>query len=64
VNAENGVFGWRAEEGVLVDSNHDAEIGWQPAQRGVRTVGSDPKGKPQDRVVTAVGGHRKSSSPL
>jgi hypothetical protein len=63
-NVENDVSGWMVEEGELVDSSHDVEADWQLAQRGVRTVGSDPKGKPPDRVVIAVGGHRKSSNPL
>jgi hypothetical protein len=63
VNAENDVFGWGVEEEV-VDSSHDAEVDWQLAQHGVRTVGSDPKGKLPDRVAIGVGGHRKSLSPL
>jgi hypothetical protein len=64
VNAENDVSGWTVEEGELDDSSHDVEADWQPAQRGVRTVVSDPMGKLPDRVVIAVGDHSESSSPL
>lgn len=67
MNAENDEFEWRVEEegeGEVDDSSHDAEVGWQLSQRGVRTVGSDPKGKPPDRVATGVGGHRGSLSLL